>query len=69
VGSRPPGGGAVCPLRGVSCLHEVLILNEIRAQHKIYILLGTFLGLNMKLVLFCNLNFTKLFVVSKVVIH
>jgi hypothetical protein len=40
------GGGG-----GESCLYEgILILNEIWAQDKLYILEGTFLGLNILLI-------------------
>jgi len=35
---------------------ELLFLNEIREKDKIYIFVGTFLGYNMKLALFYNLN-------------
>jgi hypothetical protein len=38
---------------------DILILNEIRAEDKIYTLLDTLLGWNMRLALFYKLNFTK----------
>jgi hypothetical protein len=59
---RPPGwgggGSAVGPLgwARVVCLRDIFILYEI------YILVLTLLGLNMKLSLFCNLNFTKVYI-------
>jgi hypothetical protein len=42
-----PPGVSLCPLWGVTCLYEgyrLLILNEIWAQVKMYILVDTFLG-------------------------
>jgi hypothetical protein len=43
---RAPRGGCVVGPRGarVVCMRDVIILNEIWAQGKIYILVGTFLG-------------------------
>jgi hypothetical protein len=43
-------------------MRDIFILNEIWGQDKIYILVGTLLGLNMKLTLFYNLNFTKVYI-------
>lgn len=42
-GTRPLGGGAVGPLvegGQVHCIRDILILNEIRTQSKIYILIA-----------------------------
>jgi hypothetical protein len=62
----PPvgGGGAVGHLgwARVVCLRDIFILNEICTQNEIEILVLTLLGLNMKLALFCNLNFTKVYI-------
>jgi hypothetical protein len=54
----PPGG------RGtrVVCIRDVFILNKIWAQDKIQYLVDTLLGWNMKLALFCNLNFAKVYI-------
>jgi hypothetical protein len=61
-----PPGGAVGLLggRGVVYMKDIFILNEIWAQDKIYsyMLVDTLLGWNMKLVLFCNLSFTQVFI-------
>jgi hypothetical protein len=46
------------------------ILNDIRVQDKIYILVGILLGWNMNLALFYNLNFTEVYInLKKSVIH
>jgi hypothetical protein len=41
----------------VVCMRDILILNDIWAQDKIYILIGTLLSRNMKLALFYNQKF------------
>jgi hypothetical protein len=50
---RAPSGGAVGPLWGgrlVDCMRDIIILNEIWVQGRIYIfLVGTFLGRNILL--------------------
>jgi hypothetical protein len=59
---RAPWRGAVGSLGArVVCMRVMFILNEIWAKDKIYILVGTLLVSNIKLVLFYNLNFTKLY--------
>jgi hypothetical protein len=53
VWGAPPPGGAICPLlerEQVVCIRDIFILKEILAQDKIYILVGTWLGLNMLLI-------------------
>jgi hypothetical protein len=65
-----PPGGALLVLGGraaqIACMRDIFILNEILAQDKIYILVGTLLGLNMKLAL----NFIKIYInLEKCVIH
>jgi hypothetical protein len=51
VGRAPPPWGAVGPVGGalVVCMKNIFILNEIWAQDKIYILIGTLLGSNILL--------------------
>jgi hypothetical protein len=43
---RSPRGGVVGPLGGgrVVCMKDIFILDEIWAQHKTYIVVGTLLG-------------------------
>jgi hypothetical protein len=43
-------------------MRDIIFLNEIWVQVRIYILAGTLLGLNMKLALMYNLNFTKVYI-------
>jgi hypothetical protein len=46
VGRSPLGGGVFSPRGGgrVVCMRDIFTLNEIWAQGKIYILIGTWLG-------------------------
>jgi hypothetical protein len=51
----------------VVCMRDIFILNE---HDKLYILVSTLLVSNMKLALFCNSNFTKVYInLEKYVIH
>jgi hypothetical protein len=51
-------------------MRDILILNGIWAQDKLHILVDTLLGLNMKLALMYNLNFTQVCIsLEKYVIH
>jgi hypothetical protein len=34
---RAPGREAVCPFRGVVCMGDIFILNEVLAQHNTFI--------------------------------
>jgi len=50
-GAPSGSGGAVGPLGGAFiCMRDIFILNEIWAQDKIYILVGTLLGWNILLI-------------------
>jgi hypothetical protein len=64
-------GGAAGPLGArVVCMRDIFILEEIWVQGKIYILVGTLLGWNIKLSLFYNSNFTQVYVnLEKSIIH
>jgi hypothetical protein len=69
---RPPGGrSSTSGGEGASvCMRYIFILNEIWAQDKIYILVGTSQGLNMKLLLFYDLNFAKVYInLEKRLVH
>jgi hypothetical protein len=54
VGPVPWGGGGgrgwASGQVGVDCMRDLFILNEIWAQGKIYILIGTLLGCNILLI-------------------
>jgi hypothetical protein len=51
-------------------MRDILILNELWAQDKICTLEGTVLGLNVKLALLYNLNFTRAYTnLEKYVVH
>jgi hypothetical protein len=74
VGFAPPPGGGGCRSCGVGgelfVWGTFLFFNEIWAQDKIYILVGTLLGWNMKLALLYNLFFTNVYInLEKYVIH
>jgi hypothetical protein len=42
-------------------MRDIFVFKDIWVQDKIYIFVDTLLGCNMKLALFCNLNFTEVF--------
>jgi hypothetical protein len=63
---------APCPHGGASCLYEGHIYFEwtVGARKHIYSLVGTLLGRSVKLALFYNLNFTKVYInLEKYIIH
>jgi hypothetical protein len=54
----------------VVCMTDIFIFNNIWAQDKICILVGTLLVSNMKLALFYNLNFTEVYInIGMYVVH
>jgi hypothetical protein len=64
--------GALLVLWGVRVvfMRDKFVLNEIWAQDKIYIFVGTFLSQNMKLALVSDLNFTIVYInLENYVIH
>jgi hypothetical protein len=65
VGHAPSPRRALLVLWGASFLYEgIFIFSEIWAQNKVYLLVGTLLGLNVKLDLFYTLNFTKVYLLT-----
>jgi hypothetical protein len=65
-GATPLGGLLdLCGGTRVVCVRDLFTLNEIWAEDEIYIFVGTLTGCDMKLALFCNLNYTKLYINSE----